>query len=350
MTPIRENVPLAPLTTFGIGGPARFFVNAKSENDVFGALEFSNINNVPLFVMGSGSNLLVSDSGFPGVVLKVDLKGVSFESAADQMFISAEAGEDWDQLVAQAVSRGLAGVECLSGIPGSVGGTPVQNVGAYGQEISEVLASVRVLDRHDGKIRELANADCGFSYRTSIFNTAEKNRYIVLGVTYVLRAGGVPTTRYADLRRRFEAAARPPSLTDVRIAVREIRASKAMLISAGDLDCRSAGSFFKNPIVSDEVYLRLQSSSSEPVPRYPVRAGYVKVAAAWLIERSGIAKGFTMGPAAVSSKHTLALVNTGGAQAEDILRLGREIRRRVEERFGLTLVPEPVFLGFTHQF
>ena len=343
---VLENAALAPLTTFGIGGPARFFVNATSERDVIDALEFSQSRTLPLFVLGGGSNLLIADTGFPGLVLKIGLKGLAFDSAGDRVLVRAEAGEDWDGVVAQAVARDLAGIECLSGIPGSVGGTPVQNVGAYGQETSEVLVSVRALDRRDGTIRELSHADCGFTYRTSIFNTTQKDRYIVLGVTYALRKDGLPTIHYADVRRRFEADGSPPAIAAVRHAVREIRASKAMLITEDDPDCHSAGSFFKNPIITEQDYARLQASVSEPVPRYPAPSGHVKTAAAWLIERSGVTKGFAIGPAAVSQKHTLALVNRGGAQAADIVRLAREIRSRVEDRFGVRLAAEPVFLGF----
>jgi UDP-N-acetylmuramate dehydrogenase len=343
---VQENVPLAPLTTFGIGGPARYFVNAASETDVEEALDFAASKNVPVFVLGGGSNLLVSDKGFPGLVLKIRIRGVQFESSAGQVLLSAGAGEDWDGIVAQTVSRGLAGVECLSGIPGSVGGTPVQNVGAYGQETSDVLLSVAVFDRSLQRTAKLSHSDCGFTYRTSIFNTTARDRYIVLGVIYALKPGGPSSIKYPDLRLKFESWSHPPSLEDVRQAVREIRASKGMLLVSGDPDCRSAGSFFKNPVVTEEAYQRLQASIAEQVPRYPASEGAVKVSAAWLIEHAGIPRGFAMGSAAISRKHTLALVNAGDAKAADIVRLAREVRSRVEDRFGVRLIPEPVLLGF----
>jgi UDP-N-acetylmuramate dehydrogenase len=341
---IQQNVPLAALTTFRIGGPARYFIDAVSEQDLLHALDFATTKSLPLFVLGGGSNLLVSDAGFPGLVLHMGLQGIQIENSADRVLVKAAAGEDWDGVVALAVERGLGGIECLSGIPGSAGGAPVQNVGAYGQETADVLVSVRAFDRRGQKIVELSHADCGFSYRTSIFNSSEKDRYIVLDVTLALCPGVAPTIRYPDVRRKFESV-EAPSLADVRQAVREIRAAKAMLLTAEDPDCRSAGSFFKNPIISEAEYARVQSSIAETVPRYAAPNGAVKTAAAWLIERAGFSKGYTLGRAALSRKHTLALVNTGGATAADIILLAREIRTRVEDRFGIRLVPEPVFIG-----
>ncbi|MBI4471139.1 MAG: UDP-N-acetylmuramate dehydrogenase [Acidobacteria bacterium] len=344
---ILENVPLAPLTTLGIGGPARYFIHTLSENTVLDAISFAKDNALPLFVLGGGSNLLVADRGFPGLVLKIGIRGFEWNSAGGRQLLCAGAGEEWDHVVAECVGRNLAGVECLSGIPGSVGGTPIQNIGAYGQEVSEVLTSVRAFDRQTGKILELSREDCGFTYRTSIFNTTARDRYIVLHVSYSLIRDAAATIRYPDVRRFFEGHTGQPSLQQVRQAVRSIRASKAMLLVEGDPDCRSAGSFFKNPIVSETEFAAIQSAiPTEPVPRYPARPGFIKTAAAWLIERSGFSKGYSLGPVGLSTKHTLALINKGGATADDMLRLVREIRTRVKDRFGVNLVPEPVFLGF----
>jgi len=334
------------MTTFGIGGPARYFIHAISEQDVIDALDFAHTNSAPVFVLGGGSNLLVSDRGFPGLVLRIGLKGTEAESGSGRALVHARAGEDWDPFVAHCVEQGWAGIECLSGVPGFVGGTPVQNVGAYGQETADVLVSVKALDRVERKCVELSHAECGFSYRTSIFNTTQKDRYIVLGVTYSLERGGAPAIRYPDVRRRFESVERPPTLAEVRNAVREIRAGKAMLLTPGDPDCRSAGSFFKNPVMTEAEYVGLQSMVQAPVPRYPAPDGRVKTAAAWLIERAGFSRGFTMGGAAISRKHTLAIVNTGAGTAADVVRLARTIRDGVEDRFGIRLVPEPVFVGF----
>jgi UDP-N-acetylmuramate dehydrogenase len=243
---IHENVALAPLTTFGIGGPARYFIDARDENTIRDATWRAKERNLPIFVLGGGSNLLVADSGFTGLVIKVGITGIEWEADRDKTIVSAGAGEDWDLLVAMCVERDLAGIECLSGIPGSIGGTPVQNVGAYGQEVSDVLASVRAYDRTTDFVVDLPRDACGFAYRTSVFNTSARDRYIVLQVTYSLTKHGAPSIRYADVQREFEDGKAPPALREVREAVRRIRARKAMLLVEGDPDCRSAGSFFKN--------------------------------------------------------------------------------------------------------
>ena len=307
---IQENVPLAPQTTFGIGGPARYFIDAPSEASVLEALDFANSGNLPLFVLGGGSNILVADEGFPGLVLKISMTGTHWADDGDNTTVRAGAGEEWDRLVQLCVDRDLAGIECLSGIPGSVGGTPVQNVGAYGQEVSQVVSHLRAVDRNSGKIVELSNTDCAFRYRTSLFNTVERDRYIVLEVTYKLARHGAPSMQYADVQKEFEETKGQPTLAEVRNAVRRIRARKAMLLVEGDPDCRSAGSFFKNPILSAEQFAQLQSIlPNEHVPRYPASEGNVKTAAAWLIERAGFKKGYSLGPVGLSTKHTLALVN-----------------------------------------
>jgi len=343
---IHENVALAPFTTFRIGGPARYFTDAPTEEALLDAIQFATAKNLPLFVLGGGSNVLVADAGFAGLVVKVSIGGVEWESDRDTTIVRAGAGEEWDPLVAACVERDLTGIECLSGIPGSVGGTPVQNVGAYGQEVSEVLVRVRVYDRHAESVVELSREACGFTYRTSIFNTTAKDRYIVLQVTYALPKHGGPSIRYPDVEREFEGRSSAPTLSEVRAAVRRIRARKAMLLVEDDPDCRSAGSFFKNPIITEEEYAEVQSRAVAAVPRYRAPGGKVKTAAAWLIEQSGFSKGYTLGPAGLSTKHTLALVNKGGAKAEDILRLARKIQDRVRDKFGVRLIPEPVLIGF----
>jgi UDP-N-acetylmuramate dehydrogenase len=237
----------------------------------------------------------------------------------------------------------------LSGIPGTVGGTPVQNVGAYGQEVSQTIQAVQALDLHHGEIRELCNEACGFAYRTSIFNTSERGRHIILRVTYALEPGGKPNLRYADLQRFFAAAGAPPTLAEVRAAVRQIRAGKGMLIVPGDDDCHSAGSFFKNPVLTPAEYDALRARASDlglELPSYPALDAQRKVSAAWLVEKSGFQKGYARGPVGISRKHALALVNRGGARASDILALKSEIQDKVEQTFGIRLHPEPVFVGF----
>jgi UDP-N-acetylmuramate dehydrogenase len=343
---LQQNVSLASWTTLQVGGPARYFLHAASEEDIHDALDFAHKKGLPLFVLGGGSNLLIADAGFPGLVLHVGLKGIAWEESGDLTRVRAAAGEEWDSLVANCVDRHLGGIECLSGIPGNAGGTPVQNVGAYGQETSDVLVCVGAIERTTGRNVVLTKEECGFGYRTSIFNTSHRDRYIVTEITYLLRTGATPQLQYSDLVRHFESHEGPPSIAGVREAVRQIRARKGMLIVEGDPDCRSAGSFFKNPIISEREYTRLAQLATESPPRYPASAGTLKTSAAWLIERAGFCKGFALGPAGISSKHTLAIVNRGGASAADLLRLATQIQRGVEDKFGIRLRPEPVLVGF----
>jgi UDP-N-acetylmuramate dehydrogenase len=349
---IQENIPLAPLTTFHVGGPARYFVEAHTEHEVADAVAHAAERKLPLFVLGGGSNLLVSDNGWPGLVLKVSLAGVEFEGDLQKMLFYAGAGENWDDFVALTISKNCGGLECLSGIPGTVGGTPVQNVGAYGQEVSETIAQVHALEIATGKKLELSHGDCGFTYRTSIFNTTHRDRYIVLEVSYRLHRNGNPRIEYADLKNFFAAAnTGHPTLQQVRDAVRSIRQSKAMLIVRGDEDCRSAGSFFKNPLVSEGEAARIEAlaqkrAPDKNLPRYPAADGQVKLAAAWLVEQAGFSKGFSRGPVGMSRKHALAIVNRGGATAKDIVALKDEIQKKVFDVWGVNLQPEPVFVGF----
>ena len=347
---LQENVPLAPLTTFLIGGAARFFVEAKSRNEVKAAVDFAQAGNLPLFVLGGGSNLVVSDAGWPGLVLKIAITGIERQPAEvdGKVVFDVGAGESWDDFVAVAVAANCGGVECLSGIPGSVGGTPVQNVGAYGQEVSDTVESVEVFDRKEGQVHELCREACGFAYRSSIFNTTERGRFIILRVTYGLIPGAAPHLAYADLKRHFDGRTTAPTLPETREAVRQIRARKGMLIVEGDPDCRSAGSFFKNPVLSEEAHAELNKRAAAKgltVPSYPALEKNKKVSAAWLVEHSGFTRGYTLGRAGISSKHALALINRGGATAADIFALKDQIQSRVRETWGVRLEPEPVFVG-----
>ena len=347
-----ENIPLAPLTTIKVGGMARYFVEAKDTGEVQEAVTFARSRALPLFVLGGGSNLVVADSGWPGLVLKIAVGGIVQRGGRDedgQVIFEAGAGESWDKFVSRAVMAGCAGVECLSGIPGSVGGTPVQNVGAYGQEVAETIVSVQVFDLRDGEIRELCREACGFSYRSSIFNTSESGRFIVLGVSYALTPEGKPRIRYADLERHFAGREATPDLAETREAVRHIRALKGMLIVAGDPDCLSAGSFFKNPVISPEQHEGLRKRAAAKgltLPSYPALEKNKKISAAWLVEHSGFAKGYGMGRAGISSKHALAIVNRGAATAAEVIALKDQIQHRVEEIWGIHLEPEPVMVGF----
>lgn len=359
---IQENIPLAPLTTLGIGGNARYFVRAQNEDAVRGAVRFARDNGLQLFVLGGGSNVLVADNGFDGLVLRVAMRGVSaFVAGPDGVGeITAAAGEDWDKFVEHCVEHKLAGVECLSGIPGFVGGTPVQNVGAYGQEVSETITSVRCFDRDSSEFVVLTNADCGFSYRQSIFNSAERDRYIVTGVTFSLVKNGKAKAVYPELKDWLyrsiyarwacdsDPKGDPSPLFEqpwyVRYIVLQLRESKSMVIKAGDPNGKSAGSFFKNPIVEREKLEQLKDEYPE-MPSF-VFGDRSKIPAAWLIENAGFQKGFVKGNAGISTKHTLAIVNRGGASAAEVLALKEMIQQSVDKRFGIQLQPEPVFVGF----
>lgn len=346
MANIQENVALAPLTTLGVGASARFFVRAESVGDIEEAVVFARERNLPLFVLGGGSNLLVSDRGWDGLVLRVGVLGIDERREESKAFFDVGAGVDWDDLVAHAVSRNFGGIECLSGIPGSAGGTPVQNVGAYGQEVSETIASVLAFDLERNCVRELKAAECGFSYRRSIFNTSQRGRYVILRVTYQLATNRLPSLRYADLQKYF-AGRGTPTLAEVRDAVLEIRASKGMVLRLGDPG--SAGSFFKNPVLSAAQHEELVRRAAErglEVPSYPALSSQRKVSAAWLVENSGFRKGYVRGRAGISSKHALAIVNLGGASAADILGLKDEIQAGVELAWGVRLEAEPVLVGF----
>ena len=346
---IKERQPLAPLTTFGIGGPARWFVQAASEAEIAEACDWARGRGVPLFVLGGGSNVLVADEGFPGLVLHVGLKGIERNG---ELF-RVGAGENWDEFVERAVGLEYAGAECLAGIPGTVGGTPVQNVGAYGQEAASIIERVRAFDLKVHEFVEFSNAECGFGYRHSRFNSADRGRYVVTRVDYLLCQNGAPLIAYQDLKAHFAGWTKAPTLAETADAVRGIRRSKGMLLVEGDPDCRSAGSFFKNPSVTLEVAERVRKiaeSAAVSVRVFPGDDGLVKIPAAWLIEQAGFKKGYTMGSAggaaAISSRHTLALVNRGGATAKEVLALAEEISGAVQARFGIRLEMEPELVGF----
>ena len=327
------------MTTLRVGGAARFYIYATTEEEVVDSIKWAGEREIDVFVLGGGSNLLVGDAGFSGLVIKIGIGGI--EQNGD--LVTAGAGEDWDQFVEYCIKRRLQGVECLSGIPGLVGGTPVQNVGAYGQEVSESIKSVRVYDRKTDNLMNLSNEECRFGYRTSIFNSTDVKRFVVLSVTFQLKLDGKPKLAYRDLIDRVGAGA--TDLPLVRDAVCEIRKLKGMLVRQGGPDSQSAGSFFKNPIVAADKYQEMLNEFGPVVPSFPIDEKRVKIPAAWLIENSGFEKGYQMGNAGLSSKHTLALINRGNASSAEILKLKEEIQAGVRRKFGLELVPEPVFIG-----
>jgi UDP-N-acetylmuramate dehydrogenase len=338
---LQRNVLLAPYTTFRIGGPARFFTHARSHEDLLEALIFARSESLPVFVLGGGSNLLVAGEGYPGLVIQLALAG---EPEVDGDLHEIPAGTDWDTFVRGTCEQGFSGVECLAGIPGLTGATPVQNVGAYGQEVAQTIARVTAIDRQTLATVHLDNRACRFGYRASVFNTTERDRYIVTSVQFRLKLGGSPELSYADLKRHF--GTRQPTPYEVYEAVRQIRRAKGMLLVEGDPDSRSAGSFFKNPIVPLELLPAIAAAAGETsVPNWPVSDHGTKLPAAWLVERAGFPKGFQLGAAGISSRHTLALINrTGAASCSEILQLKSTIAGEVERRFGVRLEQEPICL------
>jgi UDP-N-acetylmuramate dehydrogenase len=328
------DAPLAPLTTLRLGGPAKRLVSVATEAELVEAVGEAD---EPLLLLAGGSNLVLPDAGWPGVVVRIETRGIERDGAV----LEVQAGEPWDDLVAASVEEGLAGFECLSGIPGSVGATPIQNVGAYGQEVAETVQSVRVLDRAKGTIQELAPAACGFAYRSSALKRTD--RWVVLAVTFALRrARTSQPLRYAELARALdlEPGACAP-LGEVREAVLALRRGKGMVLDSADPDTISAGSFFMNPILDPDTVAALRPRP----PAFPQPDGRVKTSAAWLIERAGFAKGYARGRVAISSKHALALVNHGGASTAELLALAREIAAGVRDCFGVQLEPEPTIVG-----
>jgi len=343
-----EDVPLAPLTTLGVGGSARYLARCQDTAELRAAFALAGERGLATFVLGGGSNLLVADRGFDGLVVTIEDRSLRFEGEDDAVLVRAGAGLAWDELVAAAVERGLGGVECLSGIPGRVGAAPIQNVGAYGQEVAETIYAVEAVDTTTGEERCFPAAECGFGYRWSRFKGEDRGRWAVVRVDLRLPRRRTGAVRYRDLERRFSG--REPSLADVRRAVLEIRRSKSMVLDEDDPNRRSAGSFFLNPVVGDPEAeeVRRRFGAGEEMPAWPAGEGQRKLSAAWLIERSGFERGFSIpgSRAAISSRHTLALVTREDARAADVVRLAAEIRRGVLRACGVTLTPEPVFLGF----
>ncbi len=342
--------PLADLTTLGVGGPPQRTVVAETEAELVGAVRAVDAAGERLLLVGGGSNLLVSDGPQPVTAVVVRTRGVDVPAhdACGGAMVTVAAGHDWDELVALTCDRELSGMEALSGIPGSTGATPIQNVGAYGQEVADTVASVRTWDRSEGRVRTLFSADCGFGYRTSRFKAPpageSPGRFVILDVTFQLRPSpwSAPV-RYPELARRLGVApgARAP-LAAVREEVLVLRAGKGMVLDPSDRDTASAGSFFTNPVLDAASAAALP----EDAPRYDAGDGRVKTSAAWLVEHAGFTRGHGLpGPAAVSTKHSLALTNRGGASAQDLLELAREVRRGVQEAFGITLEPEPNLVG-----
>lgn len=338
---VARGVPLAPYTTLGVGGVAWGLAEARTDEELRELAKVAEREDRPLLVMGGGSNMLVADAGFEGLVVRYLDQRLEIKKDGR---VSAGAGVVWDELVAAAIAKKLTGIECLSGIPGWVGAAPIQNIGAYGQEIAETLISVTAFDRATGRIERLVNSACNFGYRTSRFKHDWKSRCIVTSLELQLSVDGTPQIRYAELAQRV--GERPEDVAEVRRTVIAIRRAKSMVLDPGDPNVKSAGSFFMNPIVHSEIADEVERIAGARPPRYPAGAGVEKLSAAWLIERAGFTKGWGDGRAGLSTNHCLAIVNRGGATADDLVKLAAEIRRRVKDAFGVELIPEPEFVGF----
>ncbi|MET8678735.1 UDP-N-acetylmuramate dehydrogenase [Streptomyces sp. NPDC004647] len=344
-----HDVPLAPLTTFRLGGPATRLVTATTDDEVVSTVRAADATGTPLLIIGGGSNLVIGDKGFDGTALRIATEGFALSGTR----LELAAGENWSDAVARTTDKGLAGIECLSGIPGSAGATPIQNVGAYGQEVASTITEVVAYDRRADETVTIAGADCGFSYRHSRFK-ADPTRYVVLRVRFDLEhADGLSAPiKYAEVARALgvEPGDRVPAAT-AREKVLELRSGKGMVLDPDDHDTWSAGSFFTNPILTSEEHRAFLTRVADRLgpgtapPAYPAGDGHIKTSAAWLIDKAGFTKGYGSGPARISTKHTLALTNRGAASTEDLLALAREVRDGVHRAFGVTLVNEPVTVG-----
>jgi UDP-N-acetylmuramate dehydrogenase len=343
---------LAGRTTFQVGGPAEVLIEARDERTAIDALLACAERGQRAVVLGGGSNVIVADRGVPGTVIALETRGISTSDVGDGVEITAQAGETWDDFVAAMTEKGLAGVECLSGIPGKVGATPIQNVGAYGQEVSDTIVRVRTFDRALGTITTLVPSDCKFRYRDSSFKSEWPGRHVVLAVTFRLRRGPPSVPGYKELTDALALRVAPPTVSEVRSTVITLRRKKGMVLDPADPDTRSAGSFFTNPLLSpaalDDLARRVAEKGIDrsAIPTFAGDEGRTKVSAAWLIERAGFRKGHARGKAAISTKHALAITNRGGATADEIVALARDIRDGVRKELGVKLEPEPVFLGF----
>ena len=341
---VLEQVPLAPRCTLGVGGAARYFVAATDETTVLDAVDWARRRHLGFRLLGGGSNVVIPDEGIEGIVIKIDLRGVSAREHEGAVTLNVAAGEPWDDFVRLTVARGWAGLECLSGIPGLVGATPIQNVGAYGQEVSETIVAVRALDTRARRVVTFSNRDCGFAYRDSAFKRGEPGAYVVLSVEFRLVPFGAPAIRYADVEKHLALRGDvSPSLEDVRETVLEIRRAKSMVLDADDENRRSCGSFFLNPIVTTKELERVEATVRDPgMPRWSQPDGRVKLSAAWLIERAGFKRGHREGRVGLSTRHALAIVAHDGARAADVVAFARRLQATVEEGCGVRLATEPV--------
>ncbi len=350
-SPIQENIPLAPLTTIRLGGNAAQYVSCTSNEEIIAALSYAQEKNLNVHVLGGGSNTIFSDAGFQGLVLHVQTKGISIQEEGESVLLTAQAGESWDAVVQYAISYNLTGIECLSGIPGSCGGTPFQNVGAYGQEVAQTISHVDAIDRATMQSVHFSNEECAFGYRTSRFKEQDKDKYIITSVSFRLTPNAIPTIRYGELYDAVGDSVVPgiEGLTTVRNAVLSLRKKKSMLVDPQDPNSVSCGSFFTNPIITSSRLEEIQKNVSEPIPFYESgtdtnNTPLVKLSAAWLVEHAGFTKGTVRGRVGISENHSLALINKGGT-TEELLAFAKEIQNAVLTTFGISLALEPLVIS-----
>ncbi len=345
---VEKDRPLADLTSMGVGGRAQYYAAIETTQDLRHALDWCRSRSLPMWVLSGGSNLIVADEGLAGLVVDLRLRGVTYDVGQDTARVTAAAGEDWDSLVSETVVRGFSGLECLSGIPGRVGATPIQNVGAYGQDVSQTISHVDVFDRETGDVVHVEAGDCDFGYRSSCFKGPKGKRYVIVSVCFQLQLSPPIVPSHLELRQRLAAQSSGiATVNDIRQAVLHLRRSKSMLLDPSDPCSRGCGSFFVNPVVPSDVAQAIRDSfASESVPVYPQSYGCAKIAAAWLIEKAGFQRGYRDGRVGLSERHSLAIVAYADAKARDIVLFARRIQETVEQKFGVILVPEPVFWGF----
>jgi UDP-N-acetylmuramate dehydrogenase len=349
---VQRNIPLAPFTTMQLGGPAKLFVKCESEDEITSALRYANAKSIPVHVLGSGSNTIFADQGYQGLVIKVANKGIVFKKQKGSTVISGNAGENWDNLVRQCVNRGLAGFECLSGVPGSVGAAPVQNIGAYGQEVSQLITQVTVINRKTLDKQTFTRAECQFGYRVSRFKDRDAGKYIISGVVFKTKECQRPTMSYPDIIQELGGESKvrsldcsATSLKKIRQAVLSIRKRKSMLIDKKNDNFRSCGSFFINPIISKPELTKLQSKEDSQIPSFQANS-HIKIPAAWLIEKAGFPKGFRYKGVGISPHHNLAIVNYTGT-TDEVINLAQKIQKAVKQKFDIELTIEPVFIPHT---
>lgn len=346
---IKKNILLKPLTTLKIGGSARYFCEVKNEKELLDALSFSRRRKIPYFILGGGSNIVISDSGFPGIVIQNRIQGIEIIKKGKKAEIRVGAGENWDRLVERCVNQNLAGMELLSAIPGTVGAAPVQNIGAYGQSADKIIKSVTAFDSYSNKTVMFSNSDCKFKYRNSLFKSSKKNRYVIIEVSFKLILNGKPNlSAYHEIEKYFKNYKKMPKIADVRKAVIEIRSKKGMVIDSEVQSYKSVGSFFINPTIPKEDFTQIRRKLTETSDSkwfFELSREY-KISAAFLIEQSGFPKAYREGEVGVSPKHALSLINYGNANAADMIALARKIKSAVFKKFGIILESEAQFVGF----